>query len=86
MAERVVIAPPGIHLRERIFVALIFVLAVTGAILFAASEKQFANAHFEFGKPRHFVGIGLPGAFPVLLSPDSAGSLIARSSIVGRAK
>jgi len=65
-------SPPGIRSRVRIFVAAIFVLALAGAILFAASQRHFADSHFEFGRPKEFVGTLLPGPFPSLLGTNSA--------------
>jgi hypothetical protein len=50
-------ALPGIRRRVRIFVAVCFVLVLAGAIFFAASQPDFANSRFEFGKPRDFVGV-----------------------------
>lgn len=59
-------APPGIRRRVRIVVSGIVLLATAGAALFAASQKKFADSHFEFGKPAEFSGtIGLQ-PFPTL--------------------
>src|SRR5271166_5713077 len=65
-------SPHGIRRRVRALVAAILVLVVAGAVLFAASQKQFANSHFEFGKPKDFVGNILPGPFPDLFLPGSS--------------
>lgn len=58
--------PPGIRQRVRAGVAAMVLVALAGAVLFAASQKEFAESYFEFGKPAEFAGtIGLH-PFPTL--------------------
>jgi hypothetical protein len=63
-------SPPGIRSRVRILVATIFVLSFAGAILFAASQKHFANSTFEFGKIKEFHGFLQQTPYPILISTD----------------
>ncbi len=71
-------SPPGIRRRVRILVASILVLSLAGAILFAASQKHFANSTFEFGNTQEFHGIFLQNPYPILIAPgDTAGSTAA---------
>ena len=50
-------APPGIARRTRTAVAVVFVLAVTLAVVLVASQRPFSSAVFEFGTLRTFEGV-----------------------------
>jgi hypothetical protein len=67
--------PPGIRRRVRILTAAIAVLAIAGAALFAASQRQFAESSFDFGKPAQFSGTIALHPFPVLI-PDGQTSAL----------
>ena len=59
--------PPGIRRRVRVAVAAIVLLAIAGAALFAASQKEFAESYFEFGKRGEFSGTIELHPFPTLV-------------------
>jgi hypothetical protein len=65
-------SPPGIRRRVRATVALLFLFAASGAIIFAASQTDFANSYFDFGKPTEFSGHLLLQPYPVLLAPSAS--------------
>ena len=65
--------PPGIRRRVRAMVIAIAVLAIAGAALFAASQQQFAQSYFDFGKPKEFSGTLSLHPFPSLV-PDNPSS------------
>jgi hypothetical protein len=67
-------APPGIRRRARMTVLFAVLLAIAGAALFAASQRQFANSFFEYGKPTEFAGTLNLQPFPTLVveNPDAA--------------
>ncbi len=63
-------SPPGIRRRVHLLVAVLFVLSLGGAILFATSQKHFANSTFEFGRTKEFHGIFLQNPYPILIPTD----------------
>ncbi|HKM68181.1 MAG TPA: hypothetical protein VJX70_13515 [Candidatus Acidoferrum sp.] len=63
-------APPGIRRRVRLLVATVLLLSAAGAVLFAASQRNFSESFFEYGKPAGFSGTVALHPFPTLL-PDS---------------
>jgi len=63
-------SPPAIRKRVRLAVLLAVLLAVAGAALFAASQRQFANSFFEYGKPTEFAGTLDLQPFPTLIVED----------------
>ncbi|HXR32970.1 MAG TPA: hypothetical protein VN830_04650 [Verrucomicrobiae bacterium] len=65
-------APRAICQRVRLAVLAIFVLTAAGALLFAASQSDFADSNFDFGKPSEFAGIIIQQPFPSLLVADPA--------------
>jgi hypothetical protein len=64
-------SPPGIRRRVRVFVFTILMLSIAGAVLFAASQKQFANSTFEFGNVRDFRGYLQERPYPTLTVADT---------------
>ncbi len=72
-------APAGISRRIRAVVIALMAITVIGAFTFAAVQRTFAPAIFEYGKQRNFEGIIERKPFPTLLvkrpgSPDSGSS------------
>jgi len=65
--------PPAIRRRVRLAVLIAALLAVAGAALFAASQREFANSFFEYGKPAEFSGTLHLHPFPTLImeNPDA---------------
>jgi hypothetical protein len=59
-------APRGIRSRVRRTVLGMFVLAAAGALLFASSQRDFADSQFVFGKPPEFSGTIVEQPFPSL--------------------
>ncbi len=60
-------APGGIRSRVRFAVLCMFVLVAAGALLFAASQRDFADSQFDFGKPAEFSGTVIEQPFPNIL-------------------
>jgi hypothetical protein len=60
-------APSDIARRARSFALLLLAMAVAGAIVFAASQRTFAPAAFEFGQERSFEGFVSTIPYPALL-------------------
>jgi hypothetical protein len=72
-------APAGISRIIRALVIALMAIAIIGAFTFAAVQRTFAPAIFEYGKQRSFEGIIERKPFPTLLvkrpgSPDSGSS------------
>jgi len=67
-------APPSIRKRVRLLVAALFVLSIAGAVLFAASQHQFATSSFDYGKPTEFSGTISLQPFPTLNADNSSNS------------
>jgi hypothetical protein len=69
-------APVGISRRIRAVVIALMAIAIIGAFTFAAVQRTFAPAIFEYGKQRSFEGIIERKPFPTLLvkRPGSPGS------------
>ena len=63
--------PPGIRRRVRAVVAAAVLLAIAGAALFAASQKQFAESFFDYGKPAEFSGTIALQPFPTLTAGET---------------
>ena len=64
-------APPGIRRRLRATVVVLLLVFMVAAVLFAASQNQFARSYFDFGKPAEFSGTLTSQPFPTLLPDDS---------------
>lgn len=60
-------APAGIRRVVRLAVVSILLLAVAGAVLFAASQRGFANSSFAFGHPLEYRGTVVAQPYPALL-------------------
>jgi hypothetical protein len=72
-------APAGISRMIRAVVIALMAIAIIGAFTFAAVQRTFAPAIFEYGKQRSFEGIIERKPFPTILvkrpgSPDSGSS------------
>jgi hypothetical protein len=69
-------APVGISRRIRAVVIALMAIAIIGAFTFAAVQRTFAPAMFEYGRQRSFEGIIERKLFPTLLvkRPGSPGS------------
>jgi hypothetical protein len=67
-------APPGIRHRVRLLVITVVVLAVAGAILFAASQSHFTNSTFEFGQIKEFRGVLRESPYPTLIEAGNPAS------------
>lgn len=65
--------PSGIRRSVRLFLALALVAAMAIALLFAATQKHFADATFEFGKTQEFQGVLREEPYPVLLDAQITG-------------
>jgi hypothetical protein len=61
-------APEALGRRTKITIAVLFVLAVAGALLFAISQRTVSTpATFEFGQERTFEGTLVASPYPALL-------------------
>ena len=65
-------SPPGIRRRVRLLVITVIVLAVAGAMLFAASQNHFARSTFEFGQIKEFHGVLLESPYPTLSETEAS--------------
>jgi hypothetical protein len=60
-------APPGIASRIWWAVSVLFLVAATGAIIFAMMQRTYSPSVFEFGQERTFEGIVDARPYPALL-------------------
>jgi hypothetical protein len=68
-------APEALARRTKITIAVLFVLAVAGALLFAISQRTVSTpATFEFGQERTFEGTLIASPYPALLIARPAAS------------
>jgi hypothetical protein len=68
-------APEALARRTKITIAVLFVLAVAGAVLFAISQRTVSTpATFEFGQERTFEGTLIASPYPALLIERPAAS------------
>lgn len=65
--------PAGMRRRVLIAVGSIAVMAIVAAVLFVGAQRALADARFEFGQVRSFVGYLELSPAPVLLVPDGDG-------------
>lgn len=66
--------PPGMWRILLIAVGSITVMAIVAAVLFVGAQRALADARFEFGQVRSFVGYLELSPAPVLLVPDGDGA------------
>jgi hypothetical protein len=62
-------APSGIARRIWWMVSALFLVAATGAIIFARAQRSYSPSAFEFGKERTFDGVVELHPYPALLVP-----------------
>ena len=79
--------PSGIARQMKAVIIVLFTMAITCAIGFAALQRTYSRSFFESGEERTFEGVIEASPYPTLLSsPDAANSSTLRYLLVAKGK